>query len=316
MKGSADRSSVQLVRTDLESKAGARESCAVLGQLGADSGELPVASIPCGFHTGWVSDVTAVRYGRAVGPVVLSAARHVALDALASRLVGPSHARSRRRFQAWCVAACRRLGVAVEVRGSVATGPSVLVANHRSYLDVAVLGGALGAGFLSRADVRDWRVIGPAARAIGCVFIDREDVRSRARAVRRIAGTLDTASLVVFPEGTTGGATLPAPFADGVFRLLARLGAAVVPVTVRYSETRAYWVEDLGMAAHLRARVLPAPLAACVHVGAPLRPGTGQDPRAFAAAAYEAVCAPIEEEGELFVPGGARSSLTARAVGR
>lgn len=263
-----------------------------------------------------VSVAATMRYGRAVAPVALSAARHVAIDALENRITGPSRARSRRRFQTWCRAACRRLGVTVELRGGPAAGPCVLVANHRSYLDVVVLGSALGAAFLSRADVRDWRVIGPAARAIGCIFIDRDDVRSRARAVRGLAGVLDSTTVVVFPEGTTGGAPLPGPFADGVFRLLARFDVPAIPVTLRYSDPRAYWIDSLSMAEHLRERVLAAPLAACVHVGAPLSIAPGREPRELTAAVHRAVCAPIEREGEFFVPERPRTSLTGGAMNR
>jgi lyso-ornithine lipid O-acyltransferase len=242
---------------------------------------------------------STARYGRALAPVVLSAAGHVALDALGSRIAGPSTTRARRRFQRWCRATCRRLGVSVALHGAPAGMPCVYVANHRSYLDIAVLGGVLGCAFLSRADVGGWRVIGPAARAIGTVFIDRDDVRSRARAARAMAGVLASASLIVFPEGTTGGGRLPEPFAEGVFRLLGRIGAPAVPVTLRYSDRRAYWVDDVPLAAHLRESVLVAPLAASVHVGAPLRIGAGGDAAAFAAVAHRAVSATIEREGEL-----------------
>jgi 1-acyl-sn-glycerol-3-phosphate acyltransferase len=244
-----------------------------------------------------------VRYGLAVAPVALSAAGHVALDALATRVAGRSPARSQSRFQRWCRASCRRLGLSVTARGAPGDPPCVFVANHRSYLDVVVLGSVLGGAFLSRADVGVWRVIGPAARAIGTVFIDRDDVRSRARAARAIAARLGSSSLIVFPEGTTGGEPLPRSFAPGVFRLLARVDEPAVPVTVRYSDRRAYWVDDVSLSEHLRERVLPAPLAATVHVGAPLRAAAGMDAEAFAAAARRAVCEPIERDGELALEG-------------
>jgi 1-acyl-sn-glycerol-3-phosphate acyltransferase len=261
-----------------------------------------VAFISAGLHTAFVSGGgPTVRYGRALAPVVLSAAGHVVRDGLASRIAGPSPTRSRRRFQSWCRAACQRLGISVAIRGEPQGVPCVYVANHRSYLDIVVLGSALGSAFLSRADVGGWPVIGAAARAIGTVFIDRDDVQSRARAARAIAGILRSASLIVFPEGTTGGGHLPEPFAEGVFRLLARLDAPAVPVTVRYSDRRAYWIDAVPMAAHLRERVLAAPLAATVHIGAPLRTCVGLDAAAFAAAARRAVCVPIEREGELAV---------------
>ena len=67
---------------------------------------------------------------------------------------------------------------------SLATDESVLVvANHRSYLDILVLAGHLGADatFLSRHDVGDWPVVGRAARDTGVVFVDRDAPQHRAR---------------------------------------------------------------------------------------------------------------------------------------
>jgi 1-acyl-sn-glycerol-3-phosphate acyltransferase len=190
------------------------------------------------------------------------------------------------------------------VHGERPAGRCLFVANHRSYLDVLVLTQALGATFLSRADVARWWLVGPTATAIGTVFVDRTDPHARVRAARALLRRLRTGSVVVFPEGATSGAALPAPFEAGLFRLLHRLGTPIVPVTIRYSRRAAYWVDEVGVGAHLRGRVLGGPpLAVAVHVGTPLVPGDAADADALRSAAYRAVSAPIERLGELVATG-------------
>lgn len=198
----------------------------------------------------------------------------------------------------WCRRLWPLLRLRVTVDGALPAGPCLFVANHRSYLDIIVLLGALGTAFLSRADVRSWPLVGAVAEEIGCVFVQREDGRDRMRAARALLRALRQRALLVFPEGTTTGAPCPAPFEPGLFRLLQRCDVPVVPITVRYSDRRAYWVEDLSPWQHLRQRIFSGPvLIVALHVGAPLAPG--EDAGHLAAATYEAVAAPIRTHGEL-----------------
>ncbi|MGD9762334.1 MAG: lysophospholipid acyltransferase family protein [Candidatus Binatia bacterium] len=215
-------------------------------------------------------------------------------------------------FQSWCRDTCRRLGVAVAVSGRTAAERCVYVVNHRSYLDIPVLGGALGAAFLSRADLARWPLVGAAARAIGTVFVERGRATSRALAARALARRLRSGSVVVFPEGTTGAERLPGAFAGGLFRLLCRVRTPVVPVTIRYSDRRAYWTDGSPITWHLREFLSVARRSAAVHIGAPLCPGELRDAAALAAASYAAVCTPIEALGELDV----QDASTRRREGR
>ncbi|MGH7786585.1 MAG: hypothetical protein ACRERC_06945, partial [Candidatus Binatia bacterium] len=105
--------------------------------------------------------------------------------------------------------------------------------------------------------------------------------------------------VVVFAEGTTGAAPLPAPFADGLFRLLHRGGVPLVPVTIRYGARRAYWTDARGIAEHLRTVLAPRGLDASVHIGVAIAPTTCRDAAALGAALYTAVSAPILAHGEL-----------------
>jgi 1-acyl-sn-glycerol-3-phosphate acyltransferase len=203
-------------------------------------------------------------------------------------------------LQRWSQHAWRWLRLDVRVDGRPLDEPCVYVANHRSYLDIPVLAGALGVAFMSRADVATWPVVGAAAQAVGSVFVERDDPNGRIRAARALARRLRSGSVAVFPEGTTTGDRLPAAFHPGLFRLLHRLGVPVVPVTIRYGDARAYWVEDVSLRDHLR-RLEHAVrgVAAVVHIGAPLDARAHADGTSLGQAAWSAVSRPIDELGEL-----------------
>ena len=86
------------------------------------------------------------------------------------------------------------------------SGPVVLAANHRSYLDplmVGYLGGRAGrpVRFLAKKEVTDAPIVGPVTKALGAIRVDRGSgsaapMREAARALR--AGE----TIAVFPQGT------------------------------------------------------------------------------------------------------------------
>jgi 1-acyl-sn-glycerol-3-phosphate acyltransferase len=230
----------------------------------------------------------------------VAAVTRVRLYQLADRFRPASSVRALATLARWCRWACPRLGLQVAVEGARLDGSCLYVSNHRTYLDVPVLTSVLGATFLSRADVVTWPLVGTLARLTETVLVERDDPRDRLRAARTLMRRLRTSSVVVFPEGTTTGAVLPAPFHAGPFRLVQRLAVPVVPVTLRYSDRRAYWVDDLTTWQHLTTRVLNGePLRVTVHIGNPVPSRDYIDVEQFAAAVYAAVCRPIETYGEL-----------------
>jgi 1-acyl-sn-glycerol-3-phosphate acyltransferase len=231
---------------------------------------------------------------------VTAAFTRVRLYQLADRFRRPSSVRALATLAHWCRWACPQLGLQVQVEGVVRQDCCLYVSNHRTYLDIPVLTSVLGATFLSRADVVTWPLVGTLARLTETVLVERDDPRDRLRAARTLMRRLRTSSVVVFPEGTTTGAALPAPFHPGPFRLVQRLEVPVVPVTLRYSDRRAYWVDDLTTWQHLTTRVFNGdPLRVAVHIGSPVRSRDCTDVEQLAAAVYAAVCRPIETYGEL-----------------
>src|SRR5882724_2175040 len=54
----------------------------------------------------------------------------------------------------------------------------LVITNHRSAIDVGVVLSTFGGTMVSRADLASWPVLGPAARAVGTVFVDRSSAKS------------------------------------------------------------------------------------------------------------------------------------------
>lgn len=118
-------------------------------------------------------------------------------------------------------------------------GPAIVVANHRSYFDTVALGlTVIRAGrsprFLGKKEVFDAPVIGPLAKAMGGIRVDRGS-GSANESLDHAALALDAGEVViVMPQGTIprGEAFFEPKLVGktGAARLAARTGAPVIPV--------------------------------------------------------------------------------------
>ena len=138
----------------------------------------------------------------------------------------------------WARALMHVFGVETLVQGEVArpTGARLVVANHRSPLDITALLGLFGGCVLSRADLADWPVLGVAARKAGTIFVDRSDGASGARAIRNIRARLkDGHTVIVFPEGGSFAGDEVRPLKGGAFAAIRGLDVEIVPVGIAYN---------------------------------------------------------------------------------
>lgn len=134
----------------------------------------------------------------------------VALD----RIAPQARARwNNRVFGAWSRFNLALFGARLKVAGSPPEAPFFLVVNHLSYIDILVLASRLDAVFVSKAEVRDWPIMGWASRLVRTVFIDRDIKRGIPRVLEEIEDRLRYGQgVILFPEGTSSaGADLP-PF--------------------------------------------------------------------------------------------------------
>ncbi len=112
----------------------------------------------------------------------------------------------------------------------------LVVANHRSTIDIAILLGLFGVGaMVSRADLSGWPVVGAAAKSVGTIFVDRASAASGANTIRMIRDALGEGDTVcLFPEGTTFDGDEVRPFHAGAFIAALRARAVIVPVGLAY----------------------------------------------------------------------------------
>lgn len=159
---------------------------------------------------------------------------------------------------------------------------ALVVANHQSALDIAVMLSLFRGVMVSRHDVADWPLLGRIAKHGATIFVDREDSHSGAAAVRAMRRRLrDGRTVVAFPEGGTFPEDKVHDFQPGAFAAVRSLNVPVVPVGLAYSPAVPY--EHESFARHL-ARIAARPSTrVCVRVGEPLSPSL--DPRAAATTA-------------------------------
>ncbi len=111
----------------------------------------------------------------------------------------------------------------------------LVVANHRSTIDVALLLRTFGGRMVSRADLSRWPIVGAAARAVGTIFVDRKSAVSGASTIRLVRDALEAGDTVcLFPEGTTFEGDEVRPFHAGAFIAAHRARAEILPVGIAY----------------------------------------------------------------------------------
>lgn len=175
---------------------------------------------------------------RAARWVALVAAMGIGVSLIALLACVPGHGRDRRGIWAlrqvsrWVL---RAVGVRLVVLGAPRSGPSLVVGNHISWLDVLALSASAPMRMVAKAEVGAWPVLGAAARRTGTLFLQRERLRDLPDTVAAITAALRAGSRVqVFPEATTrcGGAL--DPFRRAAFQAALDAGVVISPASVRY----------------------------------------------------------------------------------
>lgn len=174
-----------------------------------------------------VSFLRTIRCARAVAALIL-----VLVVALPWVLL-PQKSRGRRPLEkfAWMVL-LSGFGVRIKTLGTINKGSPLFAANHVSWLDVAILGQALDAPFVAKAEVSEWPVIGLLARRYGCKFIDR---KRRSTLPKSGQGEDQCRPLILFPEGTTSTGPGVLPFRSSLFAIATDgSGGKVQPISLVY----------------------------------------------------------------------------------
>jgi 1-acyl-sn-glycerol-3-phosphate acyltransferase len=190
---------------------------------------------------------------------------------LLNLLKGTDMKRAMRIRKEWVRQLLPAIGVRIDVQGNIPDYPCILMANHRSYLDPALLVHDVIACPVSKAEVANWPIVGHGARATGVLFLQRESASSRKKTLNGIADKiLEGNAVILFPEGTTHADPQCRQFRLGGFKLAAQEQVPIVPVAIEYRSTADYWIGDDTFLAHFVRRFSEKEMLVYVRYGQPI----------------------------------------------
>lgn len=140
-----------------------------------------------------------------------------------------------RIIQNWLHRCAEIIGIDIQVHGEPAKPPTFVVANHISWLDILIISSVLPVSFLSKAEIRDWPLVGTLAAKAGTLFIHRGSKNGAAEAIElmqiKLRAGHDVAS---FPEAKTTDGTSVHVFHSRLFAAAIETGSLVQPVALHY----------------------------------------------------------------------------------
>jgi 1-acyl-sn-glycerol-3-phosphate acyltransferase len=144
------------------------------------------------------------------------------------------------RIQWWSAKLLRLIGITLHAHGAPRPGAKLIVSNHVSWLDIAAIHAVIPeAHFVSKADVKQWPLIGKLVAGAGTLFIERDKKRDALRVVHQMAEALKAGDTVaVFPEGTTGDGRTLLPFHANLLHAAVTTATPVQPVVLRFFDAQ------------------------------------------------------------------------------
>ncbi len=140
----------------------------------------------------------------------------------------------------WASQMLELLKVDLKVIGTMSElKPLLLVGNHISYLDIAILMKSNpGFSFVAKSEVGAWPIFGKAAHAAETIFVKRGNGKSRAAARQAIGAALQShRRVVVFPSGTTC-LNEAKPWKKGAFEIAKEYKVRLQPFRISYLPLR------------------------------------------------------------------------------
>jgi 1-acyl-sn-glycerol-3-phosphate acyltransferase len=192
----------------------------------------------------------------------------------------------------------RILNLRLTIEGKISNRPTLFVANHISWLDIACLRSLLDVTFIAKQEIRRWPIVGGMATRVGTIFLARGSNHDTASAAERMTWALtQRQKLLVFPEGTTTDGREVRHFHARLYQAAIRTHACVQAIALSYPHTdgvhpAAPFLDDDNLARHLWRVLAEDSLAVKIAFCAPL-PAAGQQRRALANRTRAQVCEAI-----------------------
>lgn len=148
-------------------------------------------------------------------------------------------------FTKWQATMRWGLNVKVITEGVRPKSPGVIMANHRSYVDVLLISSLTPVVFVAKASVKSWPIIGWGGNGLNTVWVNRNSPESRRETRAALTQRLkEGKSVAVFPEGTTYRGPETLAFKPGMFHTVASANLPVYGLAIEYKNPKIAWVDD------------------------------------------------------------------------
>jgi 1-acyl-sn-glycerol-3-phosphate acyltransferase len=185
---------------------------------------------------------------------------------------------------------CRIVGVRLNIEGGVARERGVLlISNHISWLDIAVLSAVAPVSFVAKQEVASWPFVSWLAKLQRSVFVDRNRRTEVTAKTNEILSRLEAGDhVVLFAEGTSSDGNSVMPFKTSLFAAAKPIGgeaqgAQVCAQTLALTYTKVHglplcrrgrplvaWYGDMDLASHAWRLLGLGPLDAHIRIGPPV----------------------------------------------
>lgn len=142
-----------------------------------------------------------------------------------------------RAIRWWSGGLMRIFGFRLRRVGQPLRGPHLLVANHVSWIDIELVHSQRAVGFVAKAEISRWPLVGWVAKRGGTIYHQRGNNASLNGVLDMMVGRLDSGQAVgVFPEGTATTGDAIRTFHARIFQAAFEAQVPVQPVALRYGE--------------------------------------------------------------------------------
>lgn len=135
----------------------------------------------------------------------------------------------------WSKIICLVCGVRLEKKGAVQEAPVMIVANHVSWLDIAVIHRFKFLGYVAKKEIEKWWFIGRVAKSGESLFISRGEHASRKNVINGITKRFaQKRSIAVFPEGRAANGEKLGTFHRQLIHAAVESNTPVQAVAIKY----------------------------------------------------------------------------------
>ena len=137
------------------------------------------------------------------------------------------------------------LNVKVHFSGQTPERRVILMANHRSYIDIFLTFSRYPASIVAKKELGRWPIVGWSVRLARMILVDRSSKSSLIATMRAIKAEIDKGGgVIIFPEGGIKAETLTAPFKHGSFKIAQTTGTPIAPAAINYHDSKVFWGDE------------------------------------------------------------------------